>query len=268
MRYGHSADIGSRRVMEDRTTVVRDIFNPSTPPSLGSRAGDPDARSFGRPCSPASAMSSPAGTPCSAKAAAFNETRAAGVAGSVPGGASRSFPNLRSPSTLGSLSRVSTACSQKAGSSNAAPGPSAVTGGRQQENKPSLLLEEAQAVDRKGEEDDNGESSAVSGLQIGFGDEVESSGSFLRTGSEGVLAKGGSGRRDGGIVARDGYEDPRTAAFFAVYDGHDGDVVAESLHQDLHKLLAKQVSRDLRVSPAWPEKGRAASVREKLTWWV
>lgn len=34
---------------------------------------------------------------------------------------------------------------------------------------------------------------------------------------------------------------PFAAAFFAVYDGHDGDVVAETLHQKLHKIIAKQV---------------------------
>lgn len=34
---------------------------------------------------------------------------------------------------------------------------------------------------------------------------------------------------------------PLMASFFAVYDGHDGDEVAKALHQNLHRLLAKQV---------------------------
>lgn len=32
-----------------------------------------------------------------------------------------------------------------------------------------------------------------------------------------------------------------SAAFFGVYDGHDGDVVAETLHKNLHTHVAKQV---------------------------
>ncbi|CAN0550286.1 unnamed protein product, partial [Ectocarpus sp. 12 AP-2014] len=38
VRYGHSAEIGSRRVMEDRTVVVADIFKADTTPSFRSRS--------------------------------------------------------------------------------------------------------------------------------------------------------------------------------------------------------------------------------------
>lgn len=31
IRYGHAEEIGSRRVMEDRTTVIRDLFSPDSP---------------------------------------------------------------------------------------------------------------------------------------------------------------------------------------------------------------------------------------------
>lgn len=41
------------------------------------------------------------------------------------------------------------------------------------------------------------------------------------------------------------------AGFFAVYDGHDGDVVAEALHQRLHKLVAKQVCEHDIMIPPW-----------------
>lgn len=33
-----------------------------------------------------------------------------------------------------------------------------------------------------------------------------------------------------------------SAAFFAVYDGHDGDSVADVLHRKFHEVLTKQVS--------------------------
>ncbi|CAN0533391.1 unnamed protein product, partial [Ectocarpus sp. 12 AP-2014] len=38
VRYGHSAEIGSRRVMEDRTVVVADIFKADATPSFRSRS--------------------------------------------------------------------------------------------------------------------------------------------------------------------------------------------------------------------------------------
>lgn len=55
----------------------------------------------------------------------------------------------------------------------------------------------------------------------------------------------GAGQAAVGYVERGAADEqqwpPLSAAFFGVYDGHDGDVVAEALQKSLHKLIAKQV---------------------------
>ena len=122
LRYGHAAEIGSRRAQEDRTTAIGDMFRPRTPRYIGNRRVGVRATvsSF------------------SLGGADYTEN------GPIP-----------------------------------VPPPSPSSG--------SALIER----------------------DFGIGDASEASP---------VMA----------------------AAFFAVYDGHDGDEVAEALHQKFHDILAKQ----------------------------
>ncbi|CAN0043269.1 unnamed protein product [Scytosiphon promiscuus] len=164
VRYGHTAEIGSRRVMEDRTIAVNDIFKADVPNSLRSRSegaggGAGDGRERGITAR------------AEADVAAQTEASPAAAAGGAPGGAAPAASSLvdRSKGAEGSRSFGADAPGRSAG---AAVRREVRPGVQAQEQKP-------------------------------------------RTGL--------------------------SAAFFGVYDGHDGDVVAEALQQSLHKLIAKQV---------------------------
>lgn len=52
----------------------------------------------------------------------------------------------------------------------------------------------------------------------------------------------GSEKKEGENTRGDDSSMSPSAAFFAVYDGHDGDAVADVLHRKFHEVLSKQVS--------------------------
>lgn len=187
IRYGHAEEIGSRRVMEDRTTVIRDLFSPDSPLSTKtsgssvtrlSAAADGDDNSD-KGFDPLTATSPSAASPA------------------TPSGSASTLFFHAPPA----LSRVS-----------AAPG-----AGPASDAIPTSVLPHDSPKGTRSSGADRQE-------QLGRCDDVAKDG---RPSSGSAEERGGS---------RSSF-----VSFFGVYDGHGGDVVAESLRRGLHKLVAKQV---------------------------
>lgn len=215
VRYGHSAEIGSRRVMEDRTAVVNDIFRPEPPLSLRNRASGSNLV-FGSPPRHTSV-----GTVRDKKSCPMiffpSSPAAAAAAGVDPAAAVVSPMAMVSPIAVTVTPRASTLPVEK----EAEPGAA------------SAIVETAGAtVDGR----------ATARLTTVTNTVVTPVPGGTGTGNTDVEGEGGWGKG--------APPPPPAAAFFAVYDGHDGDVVAETLHRSLHQRIAKQVKPNITVSPS------------------
>lgn len=182
VRYGHSAEIGSRRVMEDRTVAVADIFKADATPSFRSRS-----EGF----FPSSTIPSRNSSPSRSS----DQDEAARRRFFPPGAVVQATPGAAAP----------------AAAKTAVAGTGAVV----QEDEGTAVLaatkEEKETAEGRG---------GVSG-------QAET-------------------QRSPPMSPSPSPSTPLCAAFFGVYDGHDGDVVAEALQKGLHKLIAKQVGGRLR----------------------
>lgn len=262
VRYGHSAEIGSRRVMEDRTTAIRDIFRPRTPPSLGRQNEDElsrvkDCRFPYTPMSTLNRCWSSLTTPTSGVAEAHQRSnaKANGAAGikEEDGDATAKTATLVNDS-IGTSSSAATIKGSAAADAEVGATVGASVGAPIDCQAESPAAEERGSWESKArmvtrevlpEEDE-----VEAGEMEASGKTLSRSGSCPGSDKEGLAAPkspsdspgaDGFGKTDDRSAAAGKSKNTRTAAFFAVYDGHDGDVVAEALHQDLHKLVAKQV---------------------------
>ncbi|CAN0073238.1 unnamed protein product, partial [Ectocarpus sp. 4 AP-2014] len=175
VRYGRSAEIGSRRVMEDRTVAVADIFKADATPSFRSRSEGffPSATILSRNSS-------------SPRTSGQDETARR-----------RIFPSgVGAQTTPGAVA-------------TAAVGDPAATAGT------GVVVPE---------------NAGTGGLAATKEDKETTEGRGGASGQE----KQRSPRMSPSPST------PLCAAFFGVYDGHDGDAVAEALQKGLHKLIAKQ----------------------------
>lgn len=247
VRFGHSEEIGSRRAMEDRTTMVGDIFRlevpqsfrnrsgvgvlaeaPSTPPTgiIGGASGDTDRRKMSL-----SALGGPAPT-------------AAGTPGTACGGSGSTFEANDDAECASDACNKMPTMETGGGSDDARAGaaratdvaPIAIFAGRTRTTSPSGLSGTCELLEVEAE--------ATDAVEQREGAKVD------------ALAEHTSSPRDA-IQTSDSNEEQKTrgvppaAAFFAVYDGHDGDAVAEALQERLHKLVAKQVRTCHRGVARW-----------------
>lgn len=179
VRYGHSAEIGSRRVMEDRTVAVADIFKADATPSFRSRSEGffPSSTILSRN------SSSPRSS---------GQDEAARRRFFPPGAVAQATPGA-----VATVADGDPAAPATAGAGAVVP-----------------------------------EDTGTSGLAA-TKEEKET--------TEGRGGASGQEEKQRSPPMSPSPSKPLCAAFFGVYDGHDGDVVAEALQKGLHKLIAKQV---------------------------
>lgn len=245
VRYGHSGEIGSRRVMEDRTTVVGDIFRAEVPLSFRTRSnGDVLAGvSSSEPTGVGGVtsgntgrkkmfFSAPSSAPASAPLAATVATITPGTASDGSGSAFEGNDDTECTSDT-CIASTETGC----GSEDARVGHASSDDGATLAGAGAAAR--AMDVARVPMFASPVHMASPSGLSVIRERpelETESTGRAVGHG-EGTtvddLGKKTSARKESGVRP--------AAAFFGVYDGHDGDVVAEALHQKLHTLVAKQV---------------------------
>ena len=275
VRYGHSAEIGSRRVMEDRTVAVNDIFRADAPPSLRSRSAG-FFPVLAAPPSPAPLR---------------KHLTASSVAGGGGGGEGDDRRRSLSTSAAPGFLRFSSAAGTTVAGRDAAGsggggcccgggggGGGDDAGGISRNTKPVVAGEVTKeggssselatvtessietSLSPRASNSRGGGSGAVVWPVAGESGEDRGPGSretlFTRrevlkedpTGEARAECERGAGQRATGCVERGAADEqqwpPLSAAFFGVYDGHDGDVVAEALQKSLHKLIAKQVRRE------------------------
>lgn len=188
VRYGHSAEIGSRRVMEDRTTAVRDLFDLHE--CFSSNRGRSDTDQGGSPVTAGNSEEGSQGGGDDGGVCCNDVIKDDARIGRTPGSHEEPETGGNSPEPVDDdRGGAKTGETRRGGGGG---------GGGSNSNKDNVV--------------DDGDHGSTRG------DHHEGRGGAHEDGSSTL-----------------------TAAFFAVYDGHDGDVVAEALHQDLHKLVAKQV---------------------------
>lgn len=281
VRYGHTAEIGSRRVMEDRTIAVVDIFKADVPNSLRSRSEAFFSDLLAASSAPSSGAlvlppppPSPPGTRLVAAAASAGRDAKDGQKRRITARLEAAASATEVPSTAVAVNSPGDGADASDAASAANPsaaGSLSAEGGGSGANNPGIPAEAVddasdRPVDRscrdekKCGEDDFPERERQAFLATSGNDDDDDDKSGHEEGgakrdrsitavADIAAAYGGTegengGHREVGTSDQAEQQKPRpglSAAFFGVYDGHDGDVVAEALQQSLHKLIAKQV---------------------------
>lgn len=291
VRYGHSAEIGSRRVMEDRTVAVSDMFRADAPPSLRSRSAGFFPVSAGLPLQPfpnaASVARAGDGSDRKRSLSASVAEGGKDKGGGDGGDGGSHGRSLSEPAATEKLRLASAAGAAVAGGAPAPAGAADGGGGGGGGDGAAGRSRSAKAAAEEGAAPKEGGGTSElatvteSSIETSFSASTSTNGSGGGGGEVGSAAyeseeDGGAGSaktlvsrsaavnedvsietrvecekgtRQGAVrgVERGTMDEqqrpPLSAAFFGVYDGHDGDVVAEALQKSLHKLIAKQVCR-------------------------
>eukprot|EP00903_Cladosiphon_okamuranus_P009035 g8638.t3 len=255
VRYGHSAEIGSRRVMEDRTVAVSDIFRADATPSLRSRSAEVFPV-LAAPVSPAPIRDLSASV-ANDGGDGDGDDRKRSLSASDPA-AMRSLPAARRAMAGGGAAGSdgigggnSTGGSSRTATFEMAEGEVGTKEGGGSSELATVVESAIETSLSAHTSNDSGDGGAA--CESGVDGRPGSAKTVLTrpVGAKEVVTREaradgetGAGQGAAGCVERGAADEqqrpPLSAAFFGVYDGHDGDVVAEALQKSLHKLIAKQ----------------------------
>ena len=250
VRFGHAEEIGSRCAMEDRTAMVGDIFRIEILRSFRNRfgVGTPAEVPSTSPTGIIGGASGDTGRPKTFLPAPGSAPTAAATPGTACGGSGSAFEAKDAAESANAACKKTPAMETGGGSDDARVGHSLDGGGA----APAGARAAARATDASRvtffagpthtsppsglsdtRERSKVEAKATDAVEQREGAQVD--GSAEQTSPRNTVQTGDTSeeQKTRGV--------PPAAAFFAVYDGHDGDAVADALQGKLHKLVAKQV---------------------------